>query len=223
MNRTLRRIAIAALALLLAMGLQASAEGLDCAKARSVERLQEDTHALTQAQTLLRALSDIYGLGLLSGWTRDHLTEAEASEALRGVETGWEGMWITHPLDPETGEPNIDIFGALHIQEDFGQAWLVWQVDISEPCEGRTNVPVTINDAATITIASQPLYQAVVGGLSFGGPEYAPSSRQTLATIWEQALPVLSSVSLMRQGNLCTLDYSRPDGPVSLHFFCTPL
>ncbi len=31
MNRTLRRIAIAALALLLAMGLQASAEGLDLA------------------------------------------------------------------------------------------------------------------------------------------------------------------------------------------------
>lgn len=207
------------LAALLSATLSARAEGLDCAKAREVERRGEGV--LSTAQTLLREVSDIYGLGLLSEWTRGKLAVVKTPSGT--ADAGWEGDWITHPFDPETGAPNTRILGGLQLRKHFGQHWLVWQVDASEPCEGRSYVPVMLTADAVLRLDTDLLYQAIVERVPFGGAHHAPEDSQALAQIWEQALPILSSVTLTRDATTCSLTYQTPDAPVSVSFFCTPL
>lgn len=196
----------------------ANAEGLDCTKARAVERRGEEPPSAAQA--LLREVSEIYGLGLLSEWTRNRLTTVEVPSGK--ADAGWKGDWITHPLDAETGLPVTDVLGGLQIKQHFGQPWLVWHVDASEPCEGRSYVPVSIKNSTILTLETEVLYQSIVERMSFGGPRYAPVDSQALAQMWDQARPVLASVTITRRGDTCTLAYQIPDGPVALSFFCTP-
>lgn len=194
------------------------AKGVNCALARANERASQN---LGPTEQLMQELSDISGFGLLSNWTVETLGSlGEPAMLLRPDLTDWTGAWRTAPLDKETGKPQLDLIGGFTIEQGLDGPWLDWRIDASDPCEGRTYLPLLPTSTKVLRIDVARVRDAAIGGLAFDGPDYSDTDRATLSRLWHKAEPILQSVTLSRANDACQLSYEAPDGRVRLTFYC---
>jgi hypothetical protein len=200
----------------------AGASGLDCTLARQATGpVSGDARP---ARALLDQMARAHGLGILEGWTFSKLHglsgEPPYPEEVSSGSTGWDGQWRTHPLNPANGAPLVDTLGSFQVDIRFGQPWLIWQVDISDPCEGRTDLPLLSAESPVLQVDLDVYHMAVVEGVPLGVPRYPDDQNEDIARLWKQAEPILSSIAISRQGETCTARYETSEGAVVLKFFC---
>lgn len=208
-------------ALSLVAGGTLDAKGLDCALARqTVDPIEGD---LRPAKPLLDALAVAHGLGLLDGWTFALLGGSGTRVVPAADAAAWSLGMRTYPLDTETGEPVTDRPGVLEIEDRFGQPWLVWHIDIADPCLGRVDLPVHSADAPVLRVDAAAYHRAIIEGFAPDVPRYPHERNEDLARHWDAARPILSSIFLSRQATTCVAGYETAEGPVTMTFSCQPM